>query len=201
MNKILMSIMTIGIAAAMMGAGTLAAWEHSETSNNNRLGTITFNTDIAAEIWDKNVDPESDGTPKDVEGTVIFTIEDIIPGDYGYAQFEVNLTITDPDIANITINIGNAQDGGDADDHGLSEVIIVRLWASGDGDNYPDGTGDVDLCNDVLMDVDEITYTAFTDVGTGLYDIGLFWELPSDTSIDYEDDWTEFTITVTTTLA
>jgi len=89
MNKILLSIMTMGIAAALMGVGTFAVWEHSETSSANTIGTLSFSNTMSADVYDVNNDPPS-GTPttKNIQATTIFNVANVGPGDVQTIIFE-----------------------------------------------------------------------------------------------------------------
>lgn len=99
MNKILLSIMTMGIVAALMGAGTFAYFQDSATSGSNVFDNSYLPTSSPLmTVTGTSSDHYPDGTPRgstvsdinfDGTNTVVFNYANLLPGYYGEAQLDV----------------------------------------------------------------------------------------------------------------
>jgi len=147
MRKILFSLMVIGIAATMLGSGTLSYFSDTETAAGNTFsaGLIDLKIDCNSthmQEWpcggtQSVEDPIIFGEKDLVEGDKIFNWSDIKPGDFGEATISMHVYDND---AWFWLRFTNIyEDGGilaepeceefGEDDFGeLAGNMSVRLW-------------------------------------------------------------------------
>jgi len=138
-----MSIMTIGIALGMLGAGTLSFFSDWEISEDNyfEAGTMDLLVDChsihtglwpGGHVYEANIDFEE----KDlIPGDKIFNWHDVKPGDYGEATISFHVMDND---AWLWLRVNYLEDFGGAypepeaelypDEGDLSDYIDVRIW-------------------------------------------------------------------------
>lgn len=173
MKKILISIMTIGIAAAMMGAGTFAYFTDTDTSPGNTFTTGTISIAISGDsFWDGH-SPGSDITISD--GNAIFNFATIMPGDTGFALIDCTIGGT----ATADLIIIASKTSGEDD---LAAEIDVDIWLD-DGTIGVGGThetDDTDIFTGTLAGfIATGTYNVISDV-TGLQPIIFEWSFTDD---------------------
>jgi len=203
MNKVLASLLMIGVVAAMAGAGTFALFQDTETSMGNTFtaGVIDLAIDCDG---DTIFDAQDDPLP---EIFYYMPTNDIKPGDSGEVTLSLHLKEDSNnadlwmEILNIVNNGGvlsepeQEAEAGEIDDI-ISDEILVTIWLD-DGDNiYDISAGD-------SMLYDGVTLTSLKDVkipvqqsavaGTTYY-VGFSWELPSTVGNEHQGDQCTFDI-------
>jgi len=148
MRKILFSLMVIGIAATMLGSGTLSYFSDSEIAMGNTFaaGTIDLKIDVNCSThmqqWPCggtiHVEKPICFDEKDlVEGDKVFDWHDIKPGDFGEATISIHVYDNDAwfwmRFANIVEDGGiltdpECEEFGEVDLGELAENINVFLW-------------------------------------------------------------------------
>ena len=120
MNKILISIMTMGIVAALMGAGTFAYFQDSVDSNTNSFtaGLIDLKIDVVS-VYDQDTLQNILVTATDGP-QVIFSFTGVMPGDSGTAEIDLDL------IGRADLSMDGTEGGGAH--AGLGNAINVHIW-------------------------------------------------------------------------
>lgn len=159
MQKVLFSLLLIGVVAAMAGAGTLAYFSDTETSSGNTFtaGTLDLKVD-----WDEYYNGELIETQDETDDPgPIFNLNDVKPGDYGEvtislhvygndAYGKMTITPTSNDDVSSTepeLDAGDEEEDDTDDwDGELAQNMEVVIW----WDMYDEGGTDVD--NDGMVE-------------------------------------------------
>lgn len=133
MKKILISIMTMGIVAAMMGAGTFAYFTDTDTAPTNTFTAGNIAIAISGDsIWTGH--SGSDIVISD--GSAIFNFDGIVPGDTGTADIDCTITGTGDLYIDATETSGNAL---------LASAIGVNVWLDDGTVAGSHDAGDIDI--------------------------------------------------------
>jgi len=224
MKKILMSIMTIGIALGMLGAGTLSFFSDWEISADNEFvaGTMDLLVDCRSThtgIWPGGHVYESPiiFEEKDlVAGDKIFNWHDVKPGDNGEATISFHVYDND---AWLWLRVNYLEDFGGAypepeaelypDAGELSQYIDVMIWLDEgqtpgfQGDDPGEGDNIWNYDEPILFDWDTLENLYMHGwlmmdpwhlVACEIWYIGWAWEV--DTTVDniIQGDYVEFDI-------
>lgn len=166
--------MTIGIAAAMMGAGTFAYFDDVETSTGNTIaaGTIDIKVALVDSTWyDESAASQGTTTAYSAKDSpdVMFTFAGVMPGHSGIANIDVVLTDFDADItmeiSSITGTLGEVLD------------LVVSLDTVGMGN-----PGDFVGIYSGTLATWSGSKTVKTEAPPGTYNIVFEWSL--DTTVD-----------------
>ncbi|MCD6571659.1 MAG: hypothetical protein J7K62_00095 [Thermoplasmata archaeon] len=184
-----MSIMTIGVVAGMMGVGTFAVFNDTETA----IGTFTAGT---LNIQVGGTDP----------CTEHITFDDIAPGDYLDSLFVVeNTGSLDGNLYVEIKNVKNYENGrtepeqeaGDTGNPGeLGEYLQLTNMAVGIGGTWTSLNSQLGWPRPSVNDADASNLTVlvvFLRAGETAK-VGMDWKLPEDTSNIVQNDIVEFDI-------
>lgn len=123
-KKILVSMMLIGLVAALAGAGLYAYFSDTETSSNNTFSTGTL--DLKVDGYDDPYVP------------VYFEVEDVKPGDSGSVDIELSNAGSIDGVAyltftNVVDDPGTTPEPEPTPDEGeLSENLYIKVYVGGE---------------------------------------------------------------------
>jgi predicted ribosomally synthesized peptide with SipW-like signal peptide len=152
-KKILISLSVIGVIAAIAIGATTAYFSNTETSSGNTFiaGAIDLKVDSKCTY---NGEPVSSCNfePSDLDGTAIFNLNDVKPGDEGEDTISLHVD-TNPawicaEISNITnmengcnppeAKVDTTCDNPGEDDGELWDNLYFNIWMDDDCDNVPE---------------------------------------------------------------
>jgi predicted ribosomally synthesized peptide with SipW-like signal peptide/uncharacterized repeat protein (TIGR01451 family) len=202
MRKILLSLMTIGIAATLLGAGTLSYFYDIEVSTDNyfEAGKLDLKIDVDSYWWRDWPDPYLMGEIHfpytDLTDEKFFDWDDVKPGDHGEATISIHVFDNDAWLWLHLADVHNDDNGltepemnhptdgdltGGPGEGELAENMWVMIWCD-DGDN-------------IWEDGEEIWHEGWMSEIIGLYEccwlgpfyveacedyyIGWSWRIPS----------------------
>lgn len=191
MQKVLFSLLLIGIVAAMAGAGTLAYFTDEETSTGNTFTAGTLDLELSP--WSAYVQHSKDGT---ATGGTTFTIDNAAPGD----SFDVYITLSN--VGTLTgvwldmhIYVTDSEPAADTEPEADAEAVVGNVYDLSskitvaefyfDGvDILPQLIAQYDANLDGELKLSELAcHTVWMEVK--YYDATLTtWELPGGTSTD-----------------
>jgi predicted ribosomally synthesized peptide with SipW-like signal peptide len=220
MSKIIISLMTIALVAALVGGGVYAYFNDTETSTGNVFTAGTLNLDLT--------DDSDDGTESE---TATWVFSDMAPGATGGGA---RLTISNAGSLNgyldlSSVAVANAEnydantdeaeatdDADTSDETGGGELganLLVQIWIDADNEGDVDVDGSSNLLEESIypaaaigtpdpgvtgaLDSIAATYDLDEqlDAGTSTY-IALLYDLPSATNNAIQGDSATLTFTV-----
>lgn len=208
MKGILVSILTLGIAATLLGTGTVSYLNDIETSFDNTIAAgmidLKVDCDKSTHWYDGVIQDEIVIPEKDLAfGDRFFNWNDVKPGDSGEATLSFHVYDNDAwlwfQICNIW-NVGGAhpepeQHVDPNNDGNLADNIMVRIWWD-DGDNeYEPASEDLMWPTDSDWGTAEDALTDFSTIqgpyamtASTTYYVGVEWKIPFDVGNEIQGD-------------
>jgi len=190
MNKVLASLLMIGMVAAMAGAGTFAYFTDTETSTGNvfTAGTLDLvvneENPVSSHFELENVQPSDNATDK-VNLTNIGTCD-------GYLSMWIeNLTDDDNGLTEPEETDGDTTGGADPEGE-LSPNLCIQIWDYNGNEHYNDT-----LANFAATHGNESTQLDLGDLSAGqsrMFTVGYY--VPSDVGNIIQSDSSTFDIVV-----
>lgn len=215
-SKILGSVLVMGVAAMMMGAGALAVFSDTERSDGNtfQAGSLDLKIDL-----DSSTHMKADGTvlegplsfgEKDLgPNDLFFNWTDVKPGDKGEATISVHV---ENNAAWLWIGVDNLVDyemgqtepeadvdpDDGAEEGELSDHIMVTIWKdNGAGDHEGNNILDPDespCVNGVSLSEMQSCFKLGKIENCTLYYYGVSWEVPLSVGNEIQTDMVEFDV-------
>lgn len=203
-RRVVGGLVTIGAASAAAGAGTMAAFNDEEESENNavKAGTLNLSLDTGGN-----------------EGTKTLSVTNAKPGDSGSGASGITNDGTIDGHLDLTVeNVRNEENGrngpekdagdGSADEGELGDHLTVWIGFDRDDEQLTDNrTGAVDTETDEAVPVDgeklndaEGSYDTNFALGSGeSANLVMEWEIPDETGNEIQSDEVLFDVVVTLT--
>lgn len=209
----LISIISIGLIATMLGAGTFTFYEDIENTVTNTLiaGEVDLAIDCESYHWG------NDGLTnqpfevsqaiqfdeqRDLADRPFFTWDDVKPGDYGIAKISLHSISNDAwlwfQTCEITQGPGDTPEpeGNPADDNGeLADNILISAWFENDGNMQYD-SGETELFPEDSLSAFFTSWTSLLGpyhlIGCETIYLCLDWQVPENVGNCIQDDWLTF---------
>lgn len=215
-SRILASLLVIGFAITLAGAGAIAEFTDREKSNNNTLATGKINLKVDWKEWDYNNSLEEEPLRNlDLfNNPSIFNLTDIKPGDNGRAIISLHVYNNDAWVQMQMRNITNDDSGltepekaaGDSTDGSgngeLAQVLDIVIWNEvNNNDQYDAGTDVVlysgkasGIASPSAWFIDADTTNEVDDalIACENYYVGISWSLPLSTGNTVQTDQFQF---------
>ena len=184
-GALLSSMILVMLASMLVGAGTVAYFNDTETVSGNTFSAGTL---------DLEVNDENPWT------STLISVSNMKPGDTGEVTIELeNLGSLDGYVCmwikDVTNSPGDTPEPEDTPDNGeLGANIKITIWQD-DGDNVLEDGEEVYVNGETLdnLDGEKVVTNKPLSAGGTVY-IGFSWEIPSDVGNEIMDDSVTFTI-------
>lgn len=192
LSMVFVSLVVIGLAAAVAGAGTMALFSDTEQSTDNTLQAGTLDLAI-------------DG--QNGEATTHFDVSNVAPGDSGNSA--VNISNEGSLDGSVDVNLGAAsneengmnepEQAADSDSDGElgdNANVSVYIDANQDGE-FNTSDGDVWVTDGTINDVTGEDYDVNATLASGdEVDLVIDWEVPASAGNEVQSDSVAFDVTV-----
>jgi predicted ribosomally synthesized peptide with SipW-like signal peptide len=185
-KKILVSMMVIGLVAALAGAGLHAYFSDTEISKGNTFKAGILDLEIGG--W---------GTLPNI------TVSNLAPGDSGSSKIAVKNVGTIDGALNLELGTATNDEGvnpesetNTAEPGDLGGYLVVKIFFDDDGDLGTVGDQTF-VCSGVINDIDGALYYPYHPLCAGdLSYLVVVWSLPGGTGNDVQGDIVSFDIKV-----
>ena len=186
MRKILISVMTISLVCALIGAGVYANFSDAETSSNNQFAAGTLDLTVDSENPWASTKIDASGMKPRESGVATYTLYN--DGTLDASGLMVNIT-------NLSDSEGtNPEPEGDTAEPGdLSANLDMVIWVDTDNDGIKDA-GETELASGKLNALSWTTHDAGSlDAGNTKY-VSISYSIDSSVGNDIQGDTSTFDI-------